>query len=154
MKIMFVCTGNTCRSSMAAGLAKEMVKQRNKEKEIEIFSAGTMAWPGSPAAEQAMKSLAKKNIDIKDHQASSLTEELIANTDLILTMTTNHQHQVLEIAPEAKDKVYTLGQYVKEAGDIPDPIGQPLAVYQACAERLAYLINKALDKILNNAGKS
>jgi protein-tyrosine-phosphatase len=154
MKILFVCTGNTCRSSMAAGLATELVKRLNKDKEIEILSAGTMAWPGSPAAEQAIETLAEKNIDIKDHQAAMLTKELVAAADLILTMTASHSDQVLQIAAEAADKVYTLGQYAEEEGDIPDPFGQPVAVYQACAARLEHLINKALDKMLNNAGKN
>ncbi|MEG6617451.1 low molecular weight protein arginine phosphatase [Peptococcaceae bacterium 1198_IL3148] len=153
MKILFVCTGNTCRSSMAAGLAKDIVKKRNLEQTIEIISAGTMAWPGSPATAQAVQALAEKNIDINDHQASMLTDELITTADLILTMTAGHRQQVLQKAPETEKKVYTLCQYAEEEGDIPDPYGQPLPVYQACAARLEQLITKALDKIINNAGK-
>ncbi|MBO8137822.1 MAG: low molecular weight protein arginine phosphatase [Desulfotomaculum sp.] len=153
MKILFVCTGNTCRSSMAEGLAKALLAEKGINEDIEVISAGTCAFPGSPAAEQAVQALEERGIDIKSHRAAVLDEELIKSADLILTMTSSHKQQVLQISSEAGEKTYTLADYAGEGGDIPDPIGQPLEVYKSCADRLEKLIEKALDKLLKNEGK-
>lgn len=152
MEIMFVCTGNTCRSSMAAGLAAALLKQ-SPAVNITITSAGTMALPGSPAASQAVEVLAAQGIDITHHKASLLTPELAAAADLILTMTAGHKAQVQALQPTAADKVYTLTEYIGIQGDIADPFGQSVAVYQACAQQLNQLITLALAKIQEkNAG--
>lgn len=149
MKIMFVCTGNTCRSSMAAGLAAAQLKERGRS-DISILSAGTMAWPGDPAAPQAIEVLSAKGIDITQHRATPLDGQLAEQADLILTMTAGHKQQVQSLYPAAAHKTFTLKEYVGAEGDISDPFGQAVEIYQACAEELAQLIAKALDKLLQD----
>lgn len=149
MKIMFVCTGNTCRSSMAAGLAEAILKERGIS-DITIMSAGTMAWPGDPAANQAIEALAAKDIDITHHRATILNRELIDQADLILTMTANHKGQAQRISPDSNHKIFTLTEYTGTEGDITDPFGQPVEIYQKCAQQLEQLITRAFDKLLQN----
>lgn len=153
MKLLFVCTGNTCRSSMAEGLAREILVNKNQTG-IDVSSAGTFALPGDPAADQAIQTLKEKGIDIQNHRATLLTPALVEQADLVLTMTASHRMQVLSMVPTAEDKVYTLGNYAGIFGDIADPFGQPLEVYIACAEQMKQIIAIALDKMLKNAGKN
>lgn len=152
MKILFVCTGNTCRSSMAEGLLKAILKERCVSGDVAVLSAGTMALPGSPAATQAITVLDETGIDISGHQANLLNAELLATADLVLTMTGVHRLQVLQLDAGAVKKVFVLGEYAGIAGDIPDPIGQPQHVYVECAQTLKQLINKSLDKFLKGCG--
>lgn len=133
---------------MAEGLAKAILAKKNPQIDIEIQSAGTFACPNAPAAWQAIETLKQKGINIENHSATLLTKELVDKADIVLTMTNAHRQQVLQLTPDAEHKVFTLGDYVGVAGDIPDPVGQPLEVYQECAAHLETLINKALTKIL------
>lgn len=145
--ILFVCTGNTCRSIMAEGLAKKMAKDKGWD--LEIFSAGVVAWPGAPATEEAIKAVAELEADISGHRARSLDLDLVEKADLILTMTEAHKRQIIDRFPQAREKTFTLTEYATSCpGDIPDPIGGPLEVYQACVAQLKGLIEQALDKFM------
>lgn len=143
---------------MAAAIASDIASKRGLN--IEIASAGLAAIDGLPATPQAIKALDKMNIDLSGHQSRSLTENMINEADLILTMTVGHRDSILNKYPSSKDKTFTLKEYVKEAEphdgqqpekaqlDIPDPFGQPLELYQNIAEELTGLINQVFDKYL------
>ncbi|MBE3580182.1 MAG: low molecular weight protein arginine phosphatase [Thermoanaerobacteraceae bacterium] len=147
--ILFVCTGNTCRSSMAEGLAKKIAREKGWTGEI--WSAGVAAWPGAPATDEAIRAAAEWEVDISQHRARPLDAELVDKADLILTMAEHHKRQILDRFPRAAGKVFTLAEYAaSEEGDIPDPIGYPLEAYRACAARLKELIEKALDRLGDN----
>ena len=98
MNILFVCTGNTCRSSMAEGILKFLLKENNIEN-INVSSAGLSAFEGQRANEKAIDVLINKGIDIKTHRSRQLTEEIIKTSDLILTMTDSHKKLITNTLP-------------------------------------------------------
>ncbi|MEG6522845.1 low molecular weight protein arginine phosphatase [Desulfotomaculum sp. 1211_IL3151] len=145
-KILFVCTGNTCRSSMAEALARAMAEERGLSG-LTFISAGTMAWPGEKASHQAIEVLADQGIELSHHRATLLSPERIAEADLVLTMTENHRQQIVSKCPEATDKVFTLGAYAELPLDVSDPYGSSVETYRNCAGELQHMISKALDKL-------
>lgn len=146
-KILFVCTGNTCRSSMAEAIARKMLRDRNKQDQVQVSSAGTAALPNAGATEQAIAVMEEMGINLREHKATLLTPELVKEADLVLTMTGEHKEQVKRLISEAKEKVFTLAEFAGAGTDILDPIGGPVDVYRQCAADLRYLIGLALDKI-------
>src|SRR5690554_6458936 len=101
--ILFVCTGNTCRSPMAAGILKDLLeKSQYSNKDIEVKSAGISVFQKSGANPKSIKVTKDMGIDITDHTTQALTEELIEKAYLILTMTQSHKKQILIIKPQGK----------------------------------------------------
>jgi len=160
--VLFVCTGNTCRSPMAEALAKDYLLKHNGEKKpLRIISAGLSAFPNAPASPQAREVMLKLDLDISAHRARLLTAELLEDVDLILTMTAGHKKNLNEmLAAWKKDsKVYLLKEYAlgdklskteqeanNQNGDILDPFGQSVEVYQACAQKLSTYVRQALER--------
>lgn len=145
--ILLICSGNTCRSPMAEGLAKQILAQQRgvpvEELEasgVRVISAGAFAMPGSPPSPEAIDALAKDNIDISRHRSTPLTPELIHEADVIYTMTESHRQTVIDMMPSASSKTWRLD----ESGDIADPIGLDLTAYQRTAE----MIRRRLDQRL------
>lgn len=108
MRVLFVCTGNTCRSLMAEGLATKVLRRLNLADKIEVESAGLAAFPGMPASSEALQVLAEEGLDFSKHKARQLTGEIVSQADLILTMTTAQKRRLLELFPEASGKVFIL----------------------------------------------
>lgn len=144
MNILFVCTGNTCRSPMAAELFNEIAKERDLD--VRIESAGLCAQAGAPAtygAEDAMKGY---GIDLSKHRSQCVTAELLEKCDLILVMTKAHKEALL---PYAGERVQTLCEFAGEDDEIPDPYGGNEIVYEKCAAALYDVLLKVADKIGN-----
>ncbi|AKU26631.1 Protein-arginine-phosphatase [Geobacillus stearothermophilus] len=141
-RILFVCTGNTCRSPMAAALLE------NKQLPgVEVKSAGVFAAEGSEASVHAKTVLKEKGIEAA-HRSSQLKKEHIDWATHVLAMTSGHKDMIVERFPEAKDKTFTLKQFVSGTdGDIADPFGGPVEAYRAARDELAALIDRLAEKL-------
>jgi protein-tyrosine-phosphatase len=149
MKILLVCTGNTCRSSMAQALLQHELDKIGIE-DIEVTSAGIAAFDGQRASSHALRVLGDQDIDLTGHRSKLITTSLIEQSDLILTMTTSHKGVIVHNWPRAKDKTFTLKEFAKgdeENLDIQDPFGGNLEQYRQCAQEIKEYIDLALKKI-------
>ena len=150
MKILFICTGNICRSAMAEGILKKLVKERNLN--IEVSSAGICAETGTYATYYAISVAKNYDVDLSTHRATNLSEVKIEEIDLVLCMTKSHVQYILENIPNCSNKVFTLKDYVhmnKHSSDIMDPWGYDQSIYEHCISE----INNCLEKLIQNIDK-
>lgn len=145
-KIMFICTGNICRSAMADALMKKMAKDKNKE--IDVYSCGIFAQDGDMPTYNAVEAMKEYNVELKNHRATNIRNSKIEDMDIILCATVSHKNNVISMYPELTNKIYTIKEYAgfdKNDLDIPDPWGYDIETYRFCAST----INKCLERIIN-----
>jgi protein-tyrosine-phosphatase len=143
-RILFVCTGNICRSPMAEALARSLMDDRS----LEFGSAGLSAEEGSPASDHAHAVMAKRELDLESHRAVKVDNAILAEADLVLAMEAKHRDR-LERFPSSKGKVMLLSEWAGASPPGPgidDPYGMGESEYEETAERLAELIEAGLRR--------
>ena len=148
MKVLFICTGNTCRSPIAEGYLKDFATKAGRA-DIKVLSAGTGAFPGQAASAYGIAILGEEGIDLKDHQSRQAEKVFLEASDLILTMGRSHKSQLIHAFPELKDKVFTLHEYAGEEGEVSDPFGGSRSEYEQTAKEIRGLVEKVWGKIAN-----
>ncbi|WP_040036129.1 low molecular weight protein arginine phosphatase [Bacillus thermotolerans] len=147
MNILFVCTGNTCRSPMAEAILK------SKKEGWGVQSAGVYAADGSPASEQAVQVLKEHDL-IHEHISQGITPSLIDWSDKIFTMTSSHKQALLSRFPSALEKLWTIKEFVNGSEeDVMDPYGGSVDDYRYTYQELEELIDRLVEKLSGEAGE-
>ena len=149
MRILFVCTGNTCRSPIAEKIFRKILAEEGLNEGIATQSAGTFAYNGVCASSNAIRVLESKGIT-EPHSSQTVTPDLMKWSTLILTMTRSHKASLLQAYPQMAEKIYTLKEYANPESptgiEISDPFGGSLEVYEECARE----IEESLRELLKN----
>ncbi|MDD2708266.1 MAG: ribose 5-phosphate isomerase B [Verrucomicrobiae bacterium] len=135
--ILFLCTGNICRSPMAEGLLRDFLKN---DPEYRVMSAGLGAVDGEPASAHAVRALNDLGIDLKKHRSRSVTLEMAQEADAIFVMTEGHRLHLLSLHPAAKVKTFLVREFEQGLSraerEVPDPIGQSYSTYLECRDAI------------------
>ncbi len=148
MHLLFVCTGNTCRSPIAAAIARQVADERGLS-DVEIASAGTSAAEGQPASDGAVLVGLERQLDLTAHRARQLTPEHVDAADLILVMGSHHLERVEALGGSGKS--YLLTAYSSRGTDaraVTDPFGGDLDVYRSTVDELETEIRRVLDRLV------
>ena len=143
--VLFVCTGNTCRSALAQAIFSQ--KSREAGLEIRFLSAGTTALEGDPASAHARTVAREKGLDLDSHVAAAVSAEHVAQADVILTMREAQKAEILARFPEAGGKVFVIGEYLDNSGhEVPDPFGLGLDEYRKTAATIEHFAHLFFEK--------
>lgn len=181
--ILFVCTGNICRSPMALGIARSIASERHLS--ISFGSAGLLPG-GNPATEEGVRAMAEQGIDISSHISTTLDDALSRGPDLVIAMANKHLREAVSRDPSLWPRTFTLKEFVRRAkamgpregsvedyvsamgrgrspsemasvlpsdDDIEDPIGGPISEYRRCANKIRSLVEEMIEHLYPRVGE-
>ena len=143
-RVLFVCSGNACRSPMAEVFFNHMAAERGLD--ARAFSAGLRPF-GAGATTEALRAASQYGVDLSEHEPQSMTNALAEDADLVLAMTRWHAQLVEALCPAADGKTAVLLEFIGAAGDVPDPFGGPFSVYQQCACQLWGAVEAVVQRL-------
>lgn len=146
--VLLVCTGNLCRSPMAAALLRRLLDEDDARRDWRVLSAGLWAEDGEPASTGAVMAMAERGIDLTGHRSRRLTCQMVKGADLILGMTPHHVEAMQQAFPEARDRIYLLAEMAGESHGVADPYGLASPAYRATAAELERLIRAGYPRIV------
>lgn len=145
--ILFISTGDVCRSAMAAGYMRKLLEER-KIKDVDVRSAGVLTVSSLLAANEAIQVMEGEDVDLRRHRSSPLTPELIRKADVILAMTPLHRQTAIGMSEEAKGKTYLLKEFARsdiKNAQIQDPMGWTLEIFKKCFKEIKAACNKLAE---------
>lgn len=145
--VLFVCTGNVCRSPMAAALFNARARRAGEDQLYVARSAGTWALENQPASGHAITAMAERGIDLSAHRGRTITHDLIGQAAVVMVMTRSHRDALASEFSTARAKTHLMSELIDRTFDIADPYGNTLAEYQDCVASLANLIDSGYEKI-------
>lgn len=146
MHILFVCTGNTCRSPMAEVYAKKLIERYGLEG-FAASSAGVMAVPDMPASQGAKEAMRRRGMDLSAHRARIAYGQVLEAADMVLCMSGTQLRALQgQVAPEKLD---TLARFAGPGGNVADPYGGDQAAYERCADQIMALVEAAMQRLGN-----
>lgn len=142
-RILFVCTGNTCRSPMAEWICRDLAQKRGIA--VAVQSAGVYAFPGTPMTTFAQDVLVQQGIAVQESHSQRLERQHIAWADVIYTMTAAQKADVCVRHPEVVSRIWTLWEVIATQDDVADPYGGSETLYAQTAEQIAHAVQRILD---------
>lgn len=152
-RILFVCTGNFCRSPMAAAILKDLLQGNSKDELYQVRSAGTWTRDGLSASPLTLQAMEELGLDIRAHRTHHLTSQDIDQASLIIVMTHDHREALAVEFPQAEEKVWLLSEMADKSHDVADPSGSDsLDLHRERAQEIKQLLHEGYSRILQLTG--
>ncbi len=145
--VLFVCTGNVCRSSMAKALFNDKSKKLGENEQWIAHSAGTWAMENQPASDHAITAMRERGIDLTAHRGHQITGDDLEKADTVVVMTQSHREALAAEFPQHKNKIHLMSEIDNLMYDIADPYGGILSEYELCARKLEEMIERGYERI-------